>query len=65
MKSVEQYFSVVLQFIVLHKMALTFDSMDEILKISSKILKNPQNKSFRLVPLCDAVYYSVQDGSNF
>ena len=58
MKASEQYFPVVL-FIMLYKVVLTFESMDEILKCDHS------NESFRAVLSCGAVYYAVQGGSNF
>ena len=58
-KATEQYFPVVL-FIMLFKMILTFESVDEIL---SKY--DCSNKSYRAVLSCGAVYYAVQGGSNF
>ena len=56
--SEEQYFLVVL-FIMLYKVILTFESMDEILKCDYS------NDSYRAVLSCGAVYYAVQVGSNF
>ena len=62
MKATEQYFPVVL-FIVLYKVILTFESVDEILKCNhlneSKVKATEQKFS------CGAVYYTVQMGSNF
>ena len=58
MKATEQYFPVVL-FIMLYKMILTFESVDEILKCDHS------NESYRAVLSCGAVYYVVQDDSNF
>ena len=58
MKATEQYFPVVL-FIMLYKVALTCDSVDEILKYDNS------NGSCRAVLSCGAVYYAVQGGSNF
>ena len=58
MKATEQYFAVVL-FIMLYKVVLTFESVDEILKC------DPPNKSYLAVFSFDAVYYAVRDGSNF
>ena len=57
-KATEQYFSVVL-FIMLYKVVLTFESVDEILKCDHS------NKTYRAVPSCGTVYYIVQAGSNF
>ena len=53
MKVTEQYFPVVL-FIMLNKVILTFESLDEILKCGNS------NESY-----CGTVYYTVQGGSNF
>ena len=58
MKATEQYFSVVL-FIMLYKIVLTFESVDEILKFDHS------NESYRAVVSCCAVYYAVKRGSNF
>ena len=58
MKATEQYFPVVL-FIMLHKVVLTFESVDEILKCDHS------NESYWAVLSCDTVYYAVQGGSNF
>ena len=58
MKATEQYFPVVL-FIMLYKVILTFESVDEILKCDHS------NESYRAVLSCGAVYYAVQDGSTF
>jgi len=57
-KATEQYFPVVL-FIILYKVVLTFESVDEILKCDHS------NESYRAVLSCGAVYYAIQDGSNF
>ena len=57
MKATEQYFPVVL-FIMLYKVALTFDSADEILKYDHS------NESYWAVLSCSAVNYAVQGGSN-
>ena len=57
-KVTEPYFPVVL-FIMLHKVVLTFESVDEILKC------DPSNESYWAVLSCGAVYYAVQGGSNF
>ena len=54
----EQYFSVVL-FITLHKVVLTFESMDKILKCDCS------NESYRAVLFCGVVHYAVQGNSNF
>ena len=58
MKATEQYFSVVL-FIMLYKVVLTFESVDEILKCDHS------NESYWAVLFCGIVYYAVQGGSNF
>ena len=57
MKATEQYFPVVL-FIMLYKVVLMFESVDEILKCGHS------NESYWAVLSCDTVYYDVQDGSN-
>ena len=58
MKTTGQYFPVEL-FIVLYKVVLIFESMDEILKC------HQSNESYWAVLSCGAVYYAVQGGSNF
>ena len=58
MKATEQYFLVVL-FIMLYKVVLTFESVDEILKCDHS------NESYWAVLSCGAVYYAEQSGSNF
>ena len=59
MKATEQYFPVVL-FIMLYKVVLTFESVDE-----SKIA-TVQMKAIELYILfCGAVHYTVLDGSIF
>ena len=58
MQATEQYFPVVL-FIMLHKVVLTFESVDEILK------SDHSNESYRILLSCGAVYHAVQSGSNF
>ena len=58
MKATEQYFPVVL-FIVLYKVVLTFESVDEILKCDHS------NESYWAVLPYGTVYYAVQVGSNF
>ena len=55
MVAIEQYFSVVLV-IMLYKVVLTFESMDEILKCDHS------NESYWAVLSCGIVYYAVQDG---
>ena len=57
MKATEQYFPVVL-FIMLYKVVLTFESVDEILQCDHS------NESYLVVFFCSAVYF-VQGGSNF
>ena len=56
MKATEQYFPLVL-FIILYKVVLTFESVDEILKCDHS------NESNWAVLSCGTVYYAVQDGS--
>ena len=51
------YFLVVL-FITLYKVALTSESVDEILKCDRL------NESYQAVLSCGTVYYAVQGGSN-
>ena len=58
MKATEQYFPVVL-FVMLYKVILTFESVDEILK------GDHSNESYSVVLSCAAVYYAEQGGSNF
>ena len=58
MKATEQYFPVVL-FIMLYKVILNFESVDEILKCDHS------NESYWAVLSCGAVYYAVQGGSSF
>ena len=58
MKASEQYFPVVL-FIMLYKVVLTFESVDEIL------WSDHSNESFWVVLSRGTVYYAVQGGSNF
>ena len=57
LKATEQYFPVVL-FIMLYKVVLTFESVDEILKCDHSI------ESYQAVLSCGTVYYAVQGGSN-
>ena len=45
-------------FIMLYKLVLTFESVDEILNCDHL------DESYRAVLSCGAVYYAVQDGSN-
>ena len=58
MKANEQYFPVVL-FIMLYKVILTSESVDELLKCDHSI------ESYWAVLSCGAVYYAVQGDSNF
>ena len=58
MKATEQCFRVVL-FIMLYKMIVTFESVDEIIKCDHS------NESYRAVLSSGTVYYAVQAGSKF
>jgi len=58
MKATEQYFPVVL-FIMLYKVILTFESVDDIIKCDQ--MENIEHTVF----FRSAVYYAVQDGPNF
>ena len=58
MTAIEQYFPVVL-FIVLYKVVLTFEPVNEILKCDHS------NESYSAVLSCGAVYCPLQSGSNF
>ena len=58
LKAAEEYLPVVL-FIMLYKVILTFESVDEILWC------NHSNESYWAVLSCGTVYYAVQGGSNF
>ena len=58
MKATEQYFPVVL-FIMLYKMVLTFESVDEIVKCDHS------NKSYWAVLSCGTVNYAEKGSSNF
>ena len=58
MKATEQYFPVVL-LIMLYKVVLPFEFVDEILKCDHS------NESYRAVLPCGPVYYAVQGSSNF
>ena len=58
MKATEQYFPVVL-FIMLYKVVLTFESVDEILKCDHS------NESYLAVLSRAAIYYAVQGDSVF
>ena len=55
MKATEQYFHVVL-FIMLHKVVLTFEFVDEILKCDHS------SESYRTVLSCGTVCYAVHGG---
>jgi len=57
MKAIKWYFPVVL-FIMLYKVLLTFESVDEILKCDHS------NESCWAVLSCGVVYYAVQGGSS-
>ena len=57
-KATEEYFSVLL-FIMLYKVVLTFESVDEILECDYR------KESYRAILSCDVVYYAEQGGSNF
>ena len=58
MKATEQYFSVVL-FIILYRVVLPFESVDEILQC------NLSNESYGAVLLCGTAYYVVNGVFNF
>ena len=58
MKATEQYFPVVL-FFMLYKVVLTFESLDGILK------SDHSNENYWAVLSCGTVYNAVQGGSNF
>ena len=58
LKAAEEYLPVVL-FIMLYKVILTFESVDEILWC------NHSNESYWAVVSCGTVYYAVQGGSDF
>ena len=57
-KATEQYFPVML-FIMLYKVILTFESVDEILKCDHS------NECYGAVLSCGAVYYAVHGDPNF
>ena len=57
-KAIEQYFHVAL-FIMLYKVVVTFQSVDETL------VCDHSNESYWTVLSCGIVYYAVQGGSNF
>ena len=58
MKATEQYFPVVL-FIMLYKVVLTFESVNEIPKCGHS------DESYRAVLSCGTVYYAVQGAFDF
>ena len=58
MKATEQYFPVI-PFIVLYKVVLTFEYVDEIVKCDHS------NESYCAIRSCGTVYCAVQGGSNF
>ena len=58
MKATEKYFPVIL-FIMLYKVVLTFESVDEILQ-SVTIQMKATEQYFPVI-----LFYAVQDGSNF
>ena len=58
MKATEQYIPVIL-FIMLYKVVLTFNSVDQILK------RDFWNESYWAVLSYDTIYFTVQGGSNF
>ena len=58
MKAAAQHFPVVV-FMLLYKVVLTFESVDEILKC------NRSNESYWAVLSCGAVYYAVKGGQDF
>ena len=57
MKATEQYFPLVL-FILLYRVVISFDSMDEIVKCDHQMKLSP-------VICCGSVYYAVRDGLTF
>ena len=59
-KDVEQYLNFVMMFILLHKVVLTFESVDESVYNHSKGCLSAVNCSFM-----SFVSYAVQSGSNF
>ena len=59
MKAIKQLISVVLFILCCIEVALTFESVDEILKCDHS------NESYWAVLSCGTVYYAVQGGSNF
>ena len=59
MKAIEQFFPVVL-FVMLYKVVLAFESVDEIVKCGHSV-----KAQYWVVLFFGVVYYAVQDGSNF
>ena len=57
MEATEQYFPVVL-FVMLYKVILSFESVDEIIKCDHS------NENYWAVLSCGAVYYAVRGDSN-
>ena len=49
----------VIHFVTLHKVVLTFESVDEVLRCDHS------NENYWAVLSCGTVYYAVQGGSNF
>ena len=60
MKAIEQYVHMVL-FLMLYKVVLTFESVDETLVCDHSKMKAIE----QYFHACGTVYYAVQDGSNF
>jgi len=58
MKAIEQYFPVVL-FIMLHRVVVNLEPVDEILK------HDHSNESYRAILSCGAFCYAVQGGCYF
>ena len=58
MKAIEQYFHVVV-FIMLYKVVLKFESVDE------NLVCDHSDESYKAVLSCGTVYYAVQCGSYF
>ena len=58
-KAIKQFISVVLFTLCCIKMALTLESVDEILRCDHS------NESQQAVLSCGTVYYAVKGGSNF
>ena len=59
MKATEQYLPVVVSFIMLYKVVVTFESVDEILKFDHS------NESYWAVCSCGTVYHAAQGDFNF